>query len=333
MRRMRLVSACALLAMLVSSGLGMGAVQSAPSEVMSSEMSTNSMGELQSQKHVLDLVSRDLYEEVDDSVSAKIKEEIRVLSAQEARLFAYLTCAIQLLGFPEDNPSFSDSVVPPLRQKHVLDLAGRAVYDEPLESVADEVEALSQDERRLFADFVTAIREIGVSGKGASYLPDHHVKVIETLLTLAEAHGISIIDLPNVLSDTEIKAALQDMERDSSITACPPGQTPCTYIPFTGETYRASCASGCVTGSGVDRVTEDPSGCEPIGCDYRVWFSTSWPWRGIDGVTSKADCVADKGPHAHRYTSRTEDEFGFGTVTYCLIFTSDYLRQNMRVQP
>lgn len=333
MRRMRLVSVCALLAMLGSSGLGMGAVQSAPSGVLSPEMSSNSMVEPQSQKHLLDLVSRDLYEEVDDSVSSKIQEKIRVLSPEEARLFAYLTCAIQLLGFPEDDPSFSDSVVPPHRQKHVLDLASHAVYQETPGSVADEVEALSQDERRLFADFVTAIREIGVSGKGASYLPDSHVKIIETLIALAEAHGISIIDLPNVLSDAEIKAALQDMERDSSITACPPGQTPCTYIPFTGQTYRASCTSGCVTGSGVDRVTENPSGCELIGCDYRVWFSTSWPWQGIDGVTSKADCVADAGPHAHRYVGRTEDEFGFGTVTGCLIFTSDYLRRNMRVQP
>lgn len=333
MHKTRLVARLILLAILVSTGLVVGRAHESQSEAALSSAPIAGMAEPQIQNHVLDLVSRGLYEELDDGASAQIKEEIRVLVPKEARMFAYLICAIQLLGFPEGDSSFSDSVVPPHRQKHVLDLAGRAVYEGTPESVADEIETLSSDERRLLTDFVTAIQEICLSGKGASYLPDHHVRVIETLLSLAEAHGISIIDVPNVLSDAEIEAALLGGEKDSSIESCNPPWVSCNYIPFTGQTYRASCTSGCVTGSGVDTVTESASGCELIACDYRVWFSTAWPWRGIDGVTTTADCVADKWPHAHRYAGRTEDEFGFGTVRGCLIFSGDYLRKNMRVQP
>lgn len=288
------------------------------------------------QKHVLSLAGRFLYEDVDDQARASILDDIRALSEDEARLFMDFVFAIQMIGFPEDNPSFSDSVVRPQRQAYVLDLASRAIYDEvdneTSRRIQEEIEALPIDEHQFLANLAAAIQSIGFPDPNAPYvLPKYYLKTREALLTLAEANGVSVVDLN--LPDTEIKAALLDAKAESPIASCPPGYAMCTYISFTGTTYRGYCTGGgCITGYGYDRITEDPSGCELAGCDYRVWFFTPSDYRGIDGVTAAADCVADRGPHAHRWIGRTDDEFGFGTVTGCLIFSGDYLRQNMRVQ-
>ena len=336
MRQVKLVSVFVLLIMLLGIVPDVVLSQELPVRaVLSSAPSTTTI-EPQVQKHVLSLARRFLYEDVDDQARASILDDIRALSDDEARLFMDFVFAIQTIGFPEDNPSFSDSVVRPQRQAYVLDLASRAIYDEvdseTSRRIQEEIEALSIDEHQFLAHLAAAIQSIGFPDPNAPYvLPEYYLKTRETLLALAEANGVSFIDLN--LSDTEITAALLDATRESAIASCPPGYVTCTYISFTGATYRATCAGGgYITGSGYDQITEDPSGCKLVGCDYRVWFFTPSDCRGIDGVTTAADCVADRGPHAHRWIGRTDDEFGFGTVTGCLIFSGDYLRQNMRVQ-
>lgn len=291
------------------------------------------------QEYVLNLLRRWSYEGGSEESYAVITREIRALPVEEARLFLYLNAGIERLGFRDDDPSFSKSVVPPHRQKYLLELASRALYGGGAES---EIKALSGVERQLFEGFVTVIREISLRGNGASYLSDHDVIDIDVLLTVAEANDVSFLDI----SEDEFEAALRDTllqnreaasengEKGSTVQqSCTWPYVSCNYIDFTGATFRADCGSGwCIGGSGFDTVTEDPGGCELWGCDYRVWFSTPEPWNGVDGRTFQSNCLADKVPHAHRWDSRTEIEFGYGAVRSCGIFSGDYLVANMRVQ-
>jgi len=238
------VSVFLLLLLLLGAGLDVTLSREPLVEAVLSSAPNTTTIEPQVQKRVLNLAGRFLYEEVDDQARASILDDIRALSDDETRLFMDFVFAIQAIGFPEDDPAFSDSVVRPQRQAYVLDLASRAIYDEVDDETSrriwEEIEALSTDEHQFLVNLAAAIQSIGFPDPNAPYiLPEYYLKTRETLLTLAEANGVSIVDLD--LSDAEIKAALLDVQAESVIGSCPPGYVTCTYISFTGTTYRGYC--------------------------------------------------------------------------------------------
>jgi hypothetical protein len=182
MRGAKLALAFVLMALLASVGFGAGRAEGS-SIVMEASLSP------EAQERILDLAIRWLYE-ADESLYLETEEKIRMLSVEEARLFLTLSLTIQHLGFPEDAPNMY--IVPPTRQRHLLDLTRQALYRG--ESVEGEINALSSEERALFRDFVTAIQEI-TAGQGASCLSELELLSIETKLTLMEENEMSLLDL------------------------------------------------------------------------------------------------------------------------------------------
>jgi hypothetical protein len=199
MRKVKFVSVFMLLALLVGAAFGVGVVQGSPpgaGEALDS----------QTQEYVLSLVIRALYEE--GAPYVELEETLSALSLEEARLFMLLSATIQRLGFPEDAPNLF--VVPPDRQQDLLRLTRRALYsDEP---VKDEVDALSDDERKLYTDFAAAIEGI-TSGQAAAYVSELDQLTIEAMLTLMEEHDVGMLEVP----ESELMEALKEasLERDA----------------------------------------------------------------------------------------------------------------------
>jgi len=337
MHLLRLLSIFALPALLLGITLGAAIGQEAPLHLTDSADGQTLPPE--AQRRVLHLVIRSMYDEVDDATGAALDEELRALTREETRLFLGFSFAIQKIGFSGDSWANGGPVVPLPRQRYVLSLIERALYDDATsDQLQAEIAALSEAEHNLYLRLSDAIQHLG-AGDDTAYLSAELVKIRDVILYLMEQEGVSSFMDIN-LSEDELKAKLRNVlpEQPPSLApdACYWPYVSCTYIPFTTQSWRGYCSHGyCYTGSGHDRVTEDPGGCELFGCDYRVWFYTPWPWYGIDGTNREGNCVADRGPHAARWaSSRTEMEFGFGTVTFqCGIIDGNWLATIMRVQP
>lgn len=337
MSKVKFLAVFALPALLLGMTLGVVIGQDSSS---SSPISADSQAlPTQVQRQVFHLVARYMYDEVDDATAAAIRDELRALSKDESRLFLDFTFVIQKLGFSGDNWVNGEPLVPLPRQRYVLSLIERALYDDAANNAASrqleaEIAALSKDEHEFYTELFDAIQHVGLAGEDSGYLPAEFVEIRKAILYIMEKKGVSsFIDIN--LSEDELREVLPKKPSSTQPDACYWPYVSCTYIPFTTQSWRAACSSpGCITGSGHDRVTEDPSGCEFWNCDYRVWFYTPWPWYGIDGTTTNADCIADRGPHAAWWSNRTEMEFGYGTVTFtCTIFDGNYLASIMRVSP
>jgi len=120
MRKTMSVSVFLLLLLLLGAGLDVTLSREPLVEAVLSSAPNTTTIEPQVQKRVLNLAGRFLYEEVDDQARVSILDDIRALSDDETRLFMDFVFAIQAIGFPEDDPAFSDSVVRPQRQAYVL---------------------------------------------------------------------------------------------------------------------------------------------------------------------------------------------------------------------
>lgn len=225
MRKVKFVSVFMLLALLVGAAFGVGVVQGSPP-------GAGEALDPQTQEYVLSLVIRALYEE--GAPYVELEETLSALSVEEARLFMLLSATVQRLGFPEDASNLF--VVPPDRQQDLLRLTKRDLYsDEP---VKDEVDALSEGERRLYTDFATAIEGI-TSGQAAAYVSELDQLAIETMLTLMEKHDVGMLEVP----ESELMEALKEasIERDapasdkgdaSSPQSCGVGEVPCATTDF-----------------------------------------------------------------------------------------------------
>ena len=333
MRKLKFLSVFVLLALLLSAGLSEGRAQE-PVPYTTSDAKTLA--------YILDLLRRWGYEETYDETNyEKIKEEMRSLSAEETRLLLYLDAAVMQIFYPEgqDSPTVSSAT-----QNYLLDLARRTLYDE-IRPATDELKMLSEDEQRLFEDLLFAVQEVA-SGRGDFLLPGDEVKIIEVILATSEARGMSFIDIAETFSETELKAFLHSADIEIVpeetkirgewfLSRCPPGYAECTQVSFPLNTYRAQCTGfECVNASNFDRASN--SNCELLGCDYRIQFFTTGVWKGIDGNTRKADCVADDAPHGLREEGgiwqRMDVSCGFGKATWCRT-NGSYLREHLLLEP
>jgi glycine/D-amino acid oxidase-like deaminating enzyme len=220
MRKVKFVSVLVLLALLLGIGLGVGTAQEPPPS------STSETLDPQTQEYVLDLVRRWAYKETyDEADSEKVREGVRALSVEEARLLLYLNSAIGNLFYPYGGPI--EPVVETSRQNYLLDLARRALYEGTSESVGDEIEALSGDERQLYTNLVTATQEI-VSGRGASYLashlPDHRMMNVKAAEEVMEATGKNWLDMSQAeLEDVLLNLIRQGKFEPQDFAAAKPG--------------------------------------------------------------------------------------------------------------
>ncbi len=192
MRKVKFVSVFMVLALLVGAAFGVGVVQGSPA-------GTGEALDSHTQEYVLSLVIRALYEE--GAPYVELEETLAALSVEEARLFMLLSATVQRLGFPEDASNLF--VVPPDRQQDLLRLTKRALYSN--ESVKDEVDALSDGERKLYTDFATAIEGI-TSGQAAAYVSELDQLTIEAMLMLMEKYDVGMLEVP----ESELMEALKE---------------------------------------------------------------------------------------------------------------------------
>jgi hypothetical protein len=280
------------------------------------------------QEHLLELAVHGNYDQCDADCYEAYKEEVNALPVDEARLFLYLNHVIQDTGSPDDEavPTQADRE----RQRHVLGLVIRTLYDDSFDSQGKEVQALSATEYQLYSDFLAGIEAV-MSDK-VPELSDIDRLVMETKLQLA-GEGQGIFDIPLDIWEAALKdAVLQQMESQGrpSVRSCDPWEATCQVVSFPYNTYKTSCSGWCISGSGFDRASNEE--CELLGCDYRVWFYTPEPWNGIDGNDAQGTCVANAAPHGMRWNSRSEVSCGFGTVSSCAITSGSTLAAKLRLE-
>jgi len=204
MRKITLVLVFAMLALLASIALGVVASQKLPGSTDSADGQTLPP---EAQRRVLHLVIRSMYDEVDDATGAALDEELRALTREETRLFLGFSFAIQKIGFSGDSWANGGPVVPLPRQRYVLSLIERALYDDATsDQLQAEIAALSEAEHDLYRKFSEALPQVVSPRQAGAYLPADLVALREAMLCVMDKEGASFIDIRK--SDDEIKLAV-----------------------------------------------------------------------------------------------------------------------------
>jgi hypothetical protein len=116
-------------------------------------------------------------------------------------------------------------------------------------------------------------------------------------------------------------------------TLCVPGKVSCNVIAFQSTAIGGSCATGCISATSSDRLSNES--CEWGACDYRVRFPTASLRTNIDGKTAAADCVVlyYNGLLSRYASSQMDVLVGIGGPAFCYIFSGaqSYMQSNLQV--
>ncbi len=205
MRPLRFLSVFALPALLL--GITLGAAMGQEPPPSPTDSTDSQILPPQVQRRVLNLVTRRMYDEVDDATGVALDDELRALTKDETRLFLDFSFVIQKIGFSDANPANAESMVPMPRQRYILSLIERALYgDTTGGQLGDEIASLSEAEHALYLKLSEAIQQVLSPSQAAAYLPADLVALRNAILCVMDKEGVSSFMDIN-LSEDEIKQA------------------------------------------------------------------------------------------------------------------------------